>query len=120
MKGLPEGVSDKWQAGMPSKANPEMDAAYATASSIRRSGFIAQEVEVAAAKSGYDFSGIIKPKTAKEHYGLSYESFVVPLVKAVQEQQQIIHSQNKRLDEQDRKIDLLIQELKELKKKKTD
>jgi trimeric autotransporter adhesin len=52
---------------------------------MRRSGFIAQEVEKAAIASGYNFSGIIKPKTAREHYGLSYESFVVPLLKAVQE-----------------------------------
>jgi len=60
------------------------------ASKIRRTGFIAQEVEKAANESGYNFSGIIKPKTEKEHYGLSYESFVAPLVKAVQEQQKQI------------------------------
>ena len=87
-----------------------MQASYNEAAQIRRSGFIAQEVEDAANKSGYNFSGIIKPKTEKEHYSLSYESFVVPLVKAVQEQQQIINEQNK-------KIDLLIQELNDIKKK---
>jgi len=63
-----------------------LQASYNEAAAIRRTGFIAQEVEQAAVKAGYDFSGINKPKTAADHYGLSYESFVVPLVKAVQEQ----------------------------------
>jgi endosialidase-like protein len=65
--------------------NYAIQASYKEAAGIRRSGFIAQEVEKAANATGYDFSGIIKPKTAQEHYGLSYEAFVVPLVKAVQE-----------------------------------
>jgi len=76
-------------------ANYALQAAYNDASLIRRSGFIAQEVEKAAKASGYDFSGIITPKTEQEHYSLSYESFVVPLVKAVQEQQKTIDAQNK-------------------------
>jgi len=98
-------------------------ASYDEAAKIRRSGFIAQEVEEAAATSSYDFSGIIKPKTEKDHYGLSYESFVVPLVKAVQEQQSIIQAQNKKLElqqqkmeDQDKKISILMQELAEIKK----
>ena len=52
---------------------------------IRFSGFIAQEVEAAAQAAGYDFSGITVPKNDKQIYSLSYEQFVVPLVKAVQE-----------------------------------
>lgn len=60
-------------------------ASFNEASMIRRSGFIAQDVENAAIESGYDFSGVVKPKTESDYYGLSYESFVVPLVKAVQE-----------------------------------
>lgn len=54
---------------------------------IRYSGFIAQEVEQAAAAVNYDFSGVDKPQNDKDHYGLRYGEFVVPLVKAVQEQQ---------------------------------
>ncbi len=69
-----------------------LQASYNEAAAIRRTGFIAQEVEQAALKTGYNFSGINKPKTEKDHYSLSYESFVVPLVKAVQEQ-------NKQIDE---------------------
>ena len=57
---------------------------------MRRTGFIAQEVETAAVTTGYDFSGLVKPKTSNDHYSLSYEAFVVPLVKAVQEQQEMI------------------------------
>lgn len=71
-------------------SNNIMQASYNEASGIRRTGFIAQEVEKAADATGYNFSGIIKPKTEQDHYSLSYESFVVPLVKAVQEQQQMI------------------------------
>jgi len=73
-------------------------ASYDEASAIRRTGFIAQEVEKAATVSGYDFSGIIRPKADQDHYGLTYESFVVPLVKAVQEQQKIISAQQHTLD----------------------
>ena len=72
---------------------------YNEASSIRRTGFIAQEVEEAANETGFNFSGIIKPKTEKDHYGLSYESFVVPLVKAIQEQQQQIEKLKKENEE---------------------
>jgi trimeric autotransporter adhesin len=71
-------------------ANHIMQASYDEASAVRRTGFIAQEVERAANTVGYNFSGIIKPKTEDGHYSLSYESFVVPLVKAVQEQEQLI------------------------------
>jgi hypothetical protein len=56
-------------------------------------------VEKAANASGYDFSGIIKPKTKQDHYSLSYESFVVPLVKAVQEQQRVIEQLKKQNEE---------------------
>jgi hypothetical protein len=60
---------------------------------IKQSGFLAQEVEQAAKKSGYDFSGIKKPKGDVSYYSLSYAEFVVPLVKAVQE----LNEENKEL-----------------------
>ena len=56
------------------------------------SGFAAQEVEAAAAASGYTFSGVDRPKNDKDFYGLRYGDFVVPLVKAVQEQQKMIEA----------------------------
>ncbi len=60
---------------------------------IRFSGFLAQEVEQVALETGYAFSGVDKPKNEHSVYGLRYAEFVVPLVKAVQEQQQQIERQ---------------------------
>jgi trimeric autotransporter adhesin len=54
------------------------------------SGFIAQDVEALAKKINYPFSGIDAPKNGKDLYALRYAEFVVPLVKAIQEHQQII------------------------------
>jgi trimeric autotransporter adhesin len=42
-------------------------------------------VESAAKKIGYNFSGVDAPKNDTDMYGLRYDEFVVPLVKAVQE-----------------------------------
>ena len=71
-------------------------------------GFIAQEVEKAADSCNYDFSGLIKPANNKTPYNLSYADFVVPLVKAVQEQQQII----KKLEKQNEAMEEDIKALK--------
>ena len=48
-------------------------------------GFVAQDVEIAAKSLGYDFSGVDAAKNDRSLYGLRYAEFVVPLVKAVQE-----------------------------------
>jgi hypothetical protein len=74
------------------------------AGSIIYSGFVAQEVEEAAKKLKYEFSGVDKPQTEGGLYGLRYSDFVVPLVKAVQE-----------LDAKTKEIDELKNELAELK-----
>ncbi len=92
-----------------------IQAAYDEAVQIRRSGFIAQEVEKAAEKSGYNFSGINKPKSETDHYSLSYESFVVPLVKSIQEQQIIIDSQNKKITDLQNELAEIKRMLKERK-----
>ena len=65
---------------------------------IVQTGFIAQEVEQAAQEVGFDFSGVDKPKNEHDHYGLRYAEFVVPLVKAVQEQQKTIERQNEKIN----------------------
>jgi hypothetical protein len=65
--------------------------------SVRQTGFLAQEVEAAAIASGYDFSGVTIPRNDHMLYAVSYESFVVPLVKAVQEQQAIIVAQQQQI-----------------------
>lgn len=70
---------------------------FARSTAIRQSGFIAQEVEKAAREAGYDFNGIHKAENETDNYSLAYAEFVVPLVKAVQEQQAIIESQQKQI-----------------------
>jgi hypothetical protein len=67
---------------------------FGASSAIRRTGFLAQEVDEACNTIGYDFDGITKPdpENPTSHYSISYASFVVPLVKAVQEQQVLIIS----------------------------
>lgn len=61
------------------------------------SGFIAQEVEKAAKEIGYDFSGVDAPKNENDLYGLRYSEFVVPLVKAVQEQQVMLNEKEAKI-----------------------
>lgn len=75
---------------------------------IKFSGFIAQEVESAASKIGYDFSGVDKPADGKGIYSLRYSEFVVPLVKAVQE----LDEENKLLKAQMEKLALDNKEIK--------
>jgi len=72
------------------KNNPEMVKAKMEKKTKVYTGLIAQEVEEAAEEIGYDFSGIIKPANEKSIYNLAYAEFVVPLIKAIQEQQQMI------------------------------
>jgi len=71
---------------------------------ITQSGFIAQEVEKAANEVGYDFNGLHKPSGPHDLYGLGYTNFVMPLVKAVQEQQQMIEQQQKTITEQQKSV----------------
>lgn len=63
------------------------------------SGFLAQEVEKVAQKTGYDFNGVYKPQNDKDAYGLDYAEFVVPLVKAVQELSKQNDELQKQIDE---------------------
>jgi hypothetical protein len=70
-----------------------------TGSTELQTGFIAQEVEAAAKGIGYEFNGVVKPQSDADFYALSYASFVVPLVKAVQEQQSQIESMQKELND---------------------
>ncbi len=72
-----------------------------------QSGFIAQQVEAAANETGYEFSGIDAPKNDNDHYSLRYSMFVVPLVKAVQEQQQMIDEQNSTIEKLVKRLEVL-------------
>lgn len=86
---------------------PPYDGRY-TKETYRYSGFIAQEVETAANSVGYDFSGVDAPKNPDDFYGLRYAEFVVPLVKAVQEQQELIIELQDQNVQQKAQIDQLI------------
>ena len=76
---------------------------------IKFTGFIAQEVDAAAKKAGYDFSGVDK---SGKVWGLRYSEFVVPIVKAIQEQQKTIEEQGKTIEELKAEIKLLKSKMK--------
>ncbi len=61
------------------------EAAISQKERILFTGLIAQDVEAASIKVGYNFSGLYKPKNDKDSYGLNYTDFIVPLIKAAQE-----------------------------------
>jgi trimeric autotransporter adhesin len=73
-------------------------------------GFIAQEVEEAAKKLNYVFSGVDKPESEDGLYGLRYSDFVVPLVKAVQE----LDAENKKLAEENKQVKQELAELRQM------
>ena len=89
------------------------DADYLESSSIVRTGFIAQEVEAAAKKVGFDFDGVSTPENETDLYGIRYAEFVVPLVKAMQEQQEIIEQQK---NDFQRQLQLLLERIESLEK----
>jgi trimeric autotransporter adhesin len=101
------------------KAKASRQSSANEAAKIVHNGFIAQDVEKAAQLIGYNFSGVDKPQTKDGLYGLRYSDFVVPLVKAVQEQQSIIETLQKQVEATKAEIpmqigkqQLIIEELK--------
>jgi hypothetical protein len=91
-------VKDK--SGKLLAASTEETAARKQKEQIFYTGFIAQDVEKAANALHFNFSGVDAAKNENDLYGLRYAEFVVPLVKAVQEQQQqieILKQQNQLL-----------------------
>ena len=56
-------------------------------------GFLAQEVEQAMNETGFEFPGIEKPENNNGVYSLRYGDFIPVLVKAIQDQQEIIEQQ---------------------------
>ena len=82
-------------------------------------GFLAQDIEKAAASLGYKFDGVHVPENDKDYYSVAYSQFIMPLVKGMQEQQKMIESQNKKLQIQEEqikkmndKIEMLLQSIK--------
>src|SRR5262249_34295711 len=97
------------------KKNPEEKFLEGDKYSPLTTGFIAQEVEQAAKKVNYDFSGIDVPKNDKDMYGLRYADFVVPLVKAVQELSKMNDDKETKIDAQQKQIDDLQKQINDLK-----
>lgn len=83
-----------------------------------RSGFIAQEVERACKDLGFEFDGlhIANQKNKADHYSLSYSQFVVPLVQAVKDQQEIIENQERQIADMNQKLDRLAKMVSDLQK----
>lgn len=98
-----EGIDKKLHTDTLQKENVYLANAATAKGKILYSGFVAQDVEKAAKESGYDFSGIDKPQAENDFYGLRYAEFVVPLVKAVQEQQQVINELQKKIADLEQK-----------------
>lgn len=96
-------ISNNTRQAVESGMQKEEDAA----GKIVYNGFIAQEVEEAAKKLNYEFSGVDKPQTKDGLYGLRYENFIMPLVKAVQEL-------SKMNNDKDAKIENLIKRIEKL------
>jgi hypothetical protein len=83
--------------GLTALYGASMDYKNPIASTMVHTGFLAQDVEKAAKELGFDFSGIDAPANDKALYGLRYSDFVVPMVKAMQEQQEMILELQKEL-----------------------
>lgn len=98
------GINRKLNAGSDRKPDDRPEINMTENEKTIFSGFVAQEVEQAANDAGYDFSGVDKPKNEKDFYGLRYAEFVVPLVKAVQEQQQMINELKKQNAELQKRV----------------
>ena len=114
------GLSKKLNECRGKEMDTQMKAAIAEKEQAVQTGFVAQEVEQAAKETNYAFSGVDKPKTDAGLYGLRYSEFVVPLVKAMQEQQQMIEAlkkDNQAQSQMNLQLQKQIDELKALIKK---
>jgi hypothetical protein len=73
---------------------------------IVSTGFIAQEVDAAARRIGYDFDGVGLPTPEVDLYTLDYAKFVPSIVKAINEQQQSIAELTRQLSKRSRAFDI--------------
>ncbi|HLF65296.1 MAG TPA: hypothetical protein VI603_16135 [Saprospiraceae bacterium] len=75
-------------------------------------------MEEATRETGYNFSGVDAPKNGNDLYGLRYSVFVVPLVKAVQEQQvmiEVLQAENAKLkDDQTTMLNVIQEKLQQM------
>ena len=95
-KNMPDSISREY-----------MNKDFGPSTAIRQTGFIAQEVEEAARKIKYDFNGVHLPENDNDNYSIAYAQFVVPLVKGMQEQQEMIEQLKSTNEQQQKQIDEL-------------
>ena len=76
---------------------------FAEAESMVHMGFIAQEMEKLLKEKGYNLSLVHVPTNPTDNYSIAYGELVVPLVKAIQEQQQQIEELKKLVEQLMRK-----------------
>ncbi|MCS7005769.1 MAG: tail fiber domain-containing protein [Cytophagales bacterium] len=75
-------------------------------------GLLAQEVEQAMKESNYmEFPGIDIPQKENEVYSIRYGDFIIPLIKAIQEQQQLIENKQAKINELEKQVALMQQHL---------
>lgn len=67
-------------------------------------GLIAQEVHATLQRLGTSFSGIVLPQHDKDYYSIRYGDFVIPLINAVQEQEEKIKSLENKLLELEKRL----------------
>lgn len=76
--------------------------------SQKEMGLIAQDVEKATQELGLNISNLIHvPENENDNYALSYGQLVVPLIKAIQEQQKTILDLKRMVEEQGKKLESL-------------
>ncbi|MFP3597171.1 T9SS type A sorting domain-containing protein [Chryseobacterium sp. SIMBA_029] len=93
-------ITEFWTKNMPdTERGAYMNQDFALATNIRQSGFIAQEVADAAKNANYNFNGVHIPDNENDNYSIAYSEFVVPLVKAMQEQQKIIENLQQQIND---------------------
>jgi hypothetical protein len=73
----------------------------------RRDGLIAQDVQQTLNELGIEYSGLVIDNDKNKTMNLSYDSFVIPLINAIQEQQNDIENQKMIIAEQQKQIDEL-------------
>lgn len=80
---------------------------FTESTAIVRTGFLAQEVEKICIDLGYKFDGLHIPdaNNPADNYGIAYSQFIMPIVKAVQEQQVIIETQKAELEQLKSELD---------------
>ncbi len=80
------------------KKSPSKETENNTFESIRFTGLLAQQVNEAAKKIDFNFSGIDLPSNEQTLYGLRYAELVVPLIQSVKELKAIVDEQQQQID----------------------